>query len=42
MYDQIAFFITADFMLLILLYCLKSILLPEQTDETESTVGDRQ
>ncbi|OKH19330.1 hypothetical protein NIES208_02095 [[Limnothrix rosea] IAM M-220] len=42
MQNQIAFLITADFVLLILLYCLKSIFLPEQPDEAESTVGDRQ
>lgn len=33
MYNQIAFLITADFVVLILLYCLKAFFLPDGLEE---------
>jgi hypothetical protein len=41
MYHQIAIFVIADFGLMILLYCLKSIFLKDDAEVADLSVGDR-
>lgn len=41
MYHQVAVFVIVYFSLMILLYCLKSILLKDYIEDADLSVGDR-